>query len=89
MKAVRVLIRVFLYGVFVFCLLTYMLLYGSEYDWMGPEYVIEDSSNDRGVVRGLAVAIALFTQFLIYVSCSRKETAVTAALLAVVLGVYW
>lgn len=89
MKAVRALIRVFLYGIFGFCLLTYMFMQGSEYDWMGPDYVIEDNSNDRGPIRFLAVAIALFTQFFIYVSCSRKEAAMTVVLLAVVVGVYW
>lgn len=92
MTAKGVVIRVLLYVVLFFCLLTYMLLQGSQYDWMEPGAIvphIEDSSNNRGVVRGVAVAIAIFIQCVIYMICSRKESVITSVLLAVVIAVYW
>ncbi|WP_010205684.1 hypothetical protein [Pseudomonas syringae group genomosp. 3] len=87
-----VVVRVLLYTVYVFCLLMYMMFYGSQYDWMEPSSIvphIEDRSNTRGDIRTMTVIIAIFVQFLIFISCTRKESVVTAALLALVFAVYW
>lgn len=91
MTAKGVLIRVLLYTVYVSCLLTYMMFHGSQYDWMEPSSIvshIEDRSNTRGDIRTMTVLLALFVQFLIFISCTRKEWVGTAILLAVVFAVY-
>ncbi len=92
MTAKGVLIRVLLYTVYVSCLLTYIIFHGSQYDWMEPSSIvshIEDRSNTRGDIRTMTVLLALFVQFLIFISCTRKEWVGTAILLAIVFAVYW
>ncbi|WP_329610210.1 hypothetical protein [Pseudomonas tremae] len=75
MKMKSVLLRIFLYSIYFFCLLMYVLFQGSEYDWMDPSMLasppgltpspdnlslpIQDESNDRAVFRGLVVTIAI------------------------------
>ena len=92
MTAKGVFIRVLLYAVYVSCLLMYMMFHGSQYDWMEPSSIvphIEDRSNTRGDIRIMTVIIAFFVQFLIFISCTRKESVVTAAILALIFAVYW
>ncbi|KPY71042.1 hypothetical protein ALO45_101446 [Pseudomonas syringae pv. syringae] len=101
MKIKSVLLRVFLYGIYCFCLLMYVLFQGSEYDWMDPSMLasppglapspdnlslpIQDESNNRAVFRGLVVTIAVVVQMAICFSLSRKEAIITVILLGVTL----
>ncbi|RMM77068.1 hypothetical protein ALQ71_101360 [Pseudomonas coronafaciens pv. striafaciens] len=96
MKIKSVLLRIFLYGIYFFCLLMYVLFQGSEYDWMDPSMLasppgltsspdnlslpIHDESNDRAVLRGLVVTIAIVVQMAICFSLSRKEAIITVIL---------
>ncbi|RMT71808.1 hypothetical protein ALP44_101933 [Pseudomonas syringae pv. theae] len=101
MKIKSVLLRIFLYGIYFFCLLMYVLFQGSEYDWMDPSMLasppglepspdnlslpIHDESNDRAVFRGLVVTIAVVVQIAICFSLSRKEAIITVILFGVTL----
>lgn len=92
MTAKGVAIRVLLYAVYICCLLMYMMFHGSQYDWMEPSSIvphIEDRSNTRGDIRTMTVLVALFVQFLIFISCTRKESVGTAIILALIFAVYW
>lgn len=101
MKAKSILLRVFLYGIYFFCLLMYVLFQGSEYDWMDPSmlapspnlapspdnlsFPIQDESNDRAVFRGVVATIAVVVQLAILFLLSRKEAIITVVLLGATL----
>ena len=87
-----VLTRVLLYAASAALLLVYMMLQGSQYDWMEPTSLaknIEDNSKNRDVIRVTTVFIALIMQFMIAIYLSRKEAIVSVAIVTTIFYLYW
>lgn len=87
-----VLIRVLLYAACAALLLVYMMLQGSQYDWMEPASLaknIEDNSKNRDVIRVATVFIAIFIQFMIAIYLSKKEAVVSVIILLTIFYLYW
>ncbi|WP_257112230.1 hypothetical protein [Pseudomonas ficuserectae] len=100
MKIKYVLLRVFLYFIFLTCLLFYAWTQGSPYDWMessemaplpqdAPVMPIQDDSGNRETFRGLLVFILIVSQIFIALALSRKEAVFTVILMCLVLLFYW
>lgn len=96
MRYKRILTRIVVYGIYGACVLSYGLFQGYELDWMdtaspadAPVDWGDNGSSNRSVIRGIAVAMALGVQLLIYSKFSRLEATLTSILLGTVLIVFW
>lgn len=96
MKYKRILTRLVVYGMYAACLLLYALFQGSEYDWMNtgspmetPVNWADNGSSNRSVIRGIAVAIAIGMQLLIYANFTRGEAILTLILIGIALVAFW